>query len=262
MARIVELRQLNPGWSMKAIVEHAQEVLEASRRRPVYPPLVSWANRTAKVPRRARKTATISAGAPALEGVSRSSVAPSEVAIPATGAPLLDSLSEGLVQIGVQAGSSILAGVLRHPAVQQALAGLVADVLAKAAKSTGELSVTGSDVGGDAHLPPILIVGLSEEQAHTFARGYQGVLDVRCDAGTKVTRELRLALGEAGIVIGMDGTLSLEVKRLLAQMVPSYVRHTSGLTGLRHRLAELALAGDKEGMRSQSRIGDVGRQPG
>jgi len=126
------------GWnkSAKELMESAQAVLPAARRRTVYPPLVSWMNKElaaagGRSPGSGRAAAagrgvaslpidaTIGRGLAAIDGV--------------TGA-----FESALVARFTSAGATIVAGILRDRAVQQALIGLVGGALGGAGAPSRE----------------------------------------------------------------------------------------------------------------------------
>ncbi len=117
------------GWnkSVKELIENAQAVLPAARRRTIYPSLVSWMNkelaaagvRTAGAGRGFPVDATIGRGLAAIDGV--------------TGA-----FESALVARFTRAGATIVAGILHDRAVQQALVGLVGVALSGAGAPSRE----------------------------------------------------------------------------------------------------------------------------
>lgn len=244
--RCAEIQGLEPKWSARRILEEAQAVLPPSRRRPVYPPVVAWMNKMlAQRGQQRKKTQAVSAAsveAPVADYVVR----------PASPQSASDPTVDSLINYGIRAGSSMLVGILRDPGVQRSIAELITDVLRNSADLTRPQLADHSPVSSaTSSTNEILIVGLTEEQAREFGRTYREVLSLQFDKGTAITPGLRAAASRADIVIAIDRTVSSEVARLLHQIVPSYIRHTSGIAGLRQRLADLAMSDD-------SRITDTG----
>lgn len=232
--RLIQLRQAHPDWTLLKITEKAQDTLVSSRRRPVHPPLVSWASKA------------IAAAHAIPSGVVSEAIEPPQPEAPPTSneAGATDAVADALVQLGIKIGTSVLKGILARPDVQGALASLVADALRVSGDSGSRARAEAAqDIPAPAN-PQVLVVGLSDEQAISFARTYRGMLNVKFDSGSAATTELRAAIAESSIVIGMDGSIASEVTRAIAQIAPAYVRHTTGLSGLRQRLADLALASD------------------
>ena len=253
------MRVAQPDWTARKLVEKAQDVLPPARRRPVYPPLVSWTNKAltkldSRAPRR-------TPGAPMEDAVAVEAPAPARPAardVAAAGGD--DALVAALVQYGIRAGASVVTGILRDPAVQASVAGLMADVIRQLSKSwTGGPGA--ATVAAEADIDPsvVLVVGLTDAQAAEFARAYQGILQIKFDKGDAASTALRTAVARASLVIAMDGTISSEVHRLLQQLAPSYIRHTNGLSGLRTRLANLAMESGAQPAGSSS--AGAGRRP-
>ena len=244
--RAAEVRTTQPDWTARKIVEKAQDVLSPARRRPVYPPLVSWTNKAlSKIDSRAARRAPSApaaeppdAPAPSAHGTERET--------PTSGGD--DALVAALVQYGIRAGSAVVTGILRDPAVQASVASLMADVIRQLSRS---LAVPGSAAPeADIDTSVVLVVGLTDQQAMEFARAYQGLLQIEFAKGDSASTALRTEIARASLVIAMDGTISSEVHRMLQQVAPGYIRHTNGLSGLRTRLANLA-------MESGAQMGDA-----
>src|SRR5687767_12608456 len=110
------MRLAQPDWTARKIVEKAQDVLAPARRRPVYPPLVSWTNKAlSKLDGRATRRAPSAPaeGDPAVEAPVAARPAAREAAAPGGD----DALVAALVQYGIRAGASVVTGILRDPAV-------------------------------------------------------------------------------------------------------------------------------------------------
>lgn len=230
LRRFAEVRKLQPYASARQALETAQDVLPLGRRRPVYPPLVTWANKAVtELPpappdppvRMELDSATTMGEAPPAEIVDE------------------DKVTSPLIAYGIRAGATVLTGILKDPQVQRAVAELLADVLRQGAMPTEASRLAPP---GPAQDPPsVTILGLTEQQSSEFARAYRGLMTLRFDRGDGVTQALRDAVGASDVVIAMDGSVAQEVSRLLHRLAPSYVRHTNGLAGLRTRLADLAM---------------------
>lgn len=232
--RCLELRKASPDMAMRKIVEKAQDSLPSSRRRPVHPPLVSWANKAMAQAARGAATRGRKAATP--------ETSPSErIERPQVAADPTELSVDSLVRYGIRAGASVLAGVLRDPIVQQAIAELVSEAMQRAVGSwkAQEPAISIAEQGA----APVKILGLTDQQASEFARAYRGILRLAFYKGDSVSNDLRSAIAEGGTVIAMEGSVSTDVVRLLRQLVPDYIRHTNGLSGLRQRLADMAMSG-------------------
>lgn len=102
MARFVELRKSHRDWTMLKVVEKGQDVSPPSRRRPVYPPLVSWASKALT-----RQSNVVKALRPQDGTRGGAQVSAAEGA--SSPAWKGDSAVDALIQQGNRAGSSILA---------------------------------------------------------------------------------------------------------------------------------------------------------
>lgn len=252
--RCVELRSQHPSWTGKKLVEKAQDVLSAARRRPVHPPLLSRVNKA---------LADSDHGEPVPVGDDRR-VAPADnsaaVSLPraeqgalVSGAMTVDSL----VSYGIEAVSALLVGVLRQPAVKESLANLIEEILREAspaASSTGSVSLEQQSSS------PVLVIGLSDKQALEIERAYRGVIELKFDPGNVMSPALRDAVLVCDVGIVMDGTVSPDVARYLRQSMRRVLRNGGGLSGLRQELAELALPLAGHGKSPGSSLSRSGRR--
>lgn len=208
------------------------------RRRPVYPSLTSWANREVpNLPVPAPESLVANTGL-ANAGFGDSAPDGSEEVI------------DAVVRYGVRAGASLVSGILRDPDVQRALLALITDVARQLMLPGGRTQESAAMDSGSS-LPTVAVVGLSDAQAAEVSRAYRGVLRVLFDKGdSAASPTLRGVLADAQLVVVMDGTVSSEVMRMLRQETPRFVRHTTGLSGLRKRLADLVMDQTAQGVSS------------
>ncbi|MCC7038862.1 MAG: hypothetical protein IT516_00980 [Burkholderiales bacterium] len=136
VAQCVALR--SQGWnkSVKELVDSAQAVLPAPRRRTVYPSLVSWMNRQLSV-------AGVRSAKPGRNPSLDRGFAPPPAAAMIDGhaAPIdgvATALESALVARCVRAGATIVAGILRDRAVHEALSGLLSAATASAPVPSGD----------------------------------------------------------------------------------------------------------------------------
>ncbi len=136
VAQCVALR--SQGWnkSVKELVDSAQAVLPAPRRRTVYPSLVSWMNRQLSV-------AGVRSAKPGRNGGSARAFAPLPAAATLDGRAVpMDGVATGfesaLVSRFVHAGATIVAGILRDRAVHEALSDLLSTATTRAPAPPGD----------------------------------------------------------------------------------------------------------------------------
>lgn len=236
LRRCAELQTARPDWSAKRVLEAAQAVLPPPRRRSAYPALVAWMNK--HLSKREKNSSTeIASTAPAR----RAESATPPIRIPDPDLLSADPVIGALVERGIRLGSAVLMGVLQDAGVRKAISELVTKALHGATDISKAIETDSNSPQADSTQQEILLVGLTDDQAREFSRTYRDVLVLRFDNGTSITPGLRAAASRADLVIAIDRTVSSEVSRLLHQITPSYIRHTSGLVGLRQRLAELAM---------------------
>lgn len=239
LERCAELKRLHPEWSAKRTAGEGQDVLSPSRRRPVYPPLVAWMNKQLA----GWGSGSRGSRSEAIEEPAQAHSPVKERTSSRTGATGRDPIVDALIEYGIRAGSSVVVGILRDPVVQKSISELVADIL-RASNSLAKIDSV-EDTQREAEGPQeILLVGVTDDQSKEFARTYRDVLALQFDKGTAITSGLRAAAARADIIISLERAVSSEVSRLLQQVNPDYIRHTSGIAQLRQRLAELALSNE------------------
>jgi hypothetical protein len=147
-----------------------------------------------------------------------------------------------LMQLGISAGIELLVGILESPRVRDALRELLAQSLPtptqSETKSSGDAPRSPEAMSKNA---PILIAGVTPLQATELERAYKGTIHLIFWTTEQSTDELADLAGRACLVIAIMSAIGQAVDSSLSRLARTYIRHTSGLSGLRARLASLAL---------------------
>lgn len=266
LARCQAILNSAPGTPMKEVVSRAQEEFPSARRRTPYPPLLSWVRAelrsraaAAAVPRAEPEPSngSPSDGAPAtampeaMAGrgeIHANASPPGDEPVATSNEPpgAAAGRAGSFVEMGIAAGVEILVGILAHPRVREAVQDLLAAAPARAAAPPSAASEPLPIAARPGHAElPILIVGVTATQAVELERAYRGTIKLLFWTVEQSPDDLRELVGRAGMVIAIVSAISQAVDSSLSRMAANYVRHTSGLSGLRARLATLALAPER-----------------
>lgn len=211
------LRAADPSLRQVELFKRAQEALPADRRRPAHAQGVS------KFTKRVR-AADIPWTKPA-------PAAPAPVVV-IDDAPPPQSLADALIE----AGAELVAGILSHESVREALRGLVAVAVGREHVA----QVEGAPWSTRTSLPRIVVAGLKGSQLTEIQRELGDRADLRFWRSGQSTHQLRALSDEADAVVGMTGFISHSADAVMKSRAKRYVRCPGGISMLKGCLKELA----------------------
>jgi hypothetical protein len=145
------------------------------------------------------------------------------------------TLGEILVDHAVEAGASVLAGILTHETVREALRGLVATAIGKQAEVAKDPAADW-DAGIVGTQPRVLVAGINDHMISVISDEFSGKLNLRFWKQNTSIQWLKSMSKKADIAIAVTGFMSHSAVGTLVGNAPKAIRHIGGFTQLKQRL--------------------------